>query len=87
LKLTFLGTRWEIKVRSRAYRRHSALPVRYSGTAIMIDCGADWLHRLSAVAPTRILITHAHQDHAWELAGAAFCPVYAANDAWAAISA
>jgi phosphoribosyl 1,2-cyclic phosphodiesterase len=53
----------------------------------MIDCGADWLHRLDAIAPTAILITHAHPDHAWGLAGGAPCPVYATKDTWAAISA
>ena len=31
----------------------------------MIDCGADWLKRLPCVAPTAIVITHAHPDHAF----------------------
>ena len=43
----------------------------------MIDCGADWLGRLSSVAPTAIVLTHAHPDHAWGLAEGAPCPVYA----------
>ena len=45
----------------------------------MIDCGADWLTRLSNVAPTAIVLTHAHPDHAWGLAKGAPCPVYAAK--------
>lgn len=43
----------------------------------MIDCGADWLGRIRAIAPTAIVLTHAHADHAAGLAGGAPCPVYA----------
>jgi phosphoribosyl 1,2-cyclic phosphodiesterase len=43
----------------------------------MIDCGTDWLGRLRAIAPTAILLTHAHPDHASGLAEGAPCPVYA----------
>jgi glyoxylase-like metal-dependent hydrolase (beta-lactamase superfamily II) len=43
----------------------------------MIDCGADWLNRLGAIAPTAIVLTHAHPDHARGLAKGAPCPVYA----------
>ena len=45
----------------------------------MIDCGADWLHRLRAVAPSAIVLTHAHPDHAWGLRKGASCPVYATS--------
>ena len=48
----------------------------------MIDCGADWLDRLKAVAPTAIVITHAHPDHAFGLASGAPCPVYATEESW-----
>jgi ribonuclease BN (tRNA processing enzyme) len=64
IELTFLGTRGEIGVRSRQHQRHSALLIEYEGKRIMIDCGADWLDRLGAVAPTAIVLTHAHSDHA-----------------------
>jgi phosphoribosyl 1,2-cyclic phosphodiesterase len=77
MKLTFLGTRGEIEVRSRRHRRHSALLVCQDDARIMIDCGADWLNRLGAIAPTAIVLTHAHPDHAWGLAKGAPCPVYA----------
>jgi phosphoribosyl 1,2-cyclic phosphodiesterase len=48
----------------------------------MIDCGADWLHRLRIVAPTAIVLTHAHDDHAAGLAEGAPCPVYATKVTW-----
>lgn len=80
IELTFLGTRGEIDVRSRRHRRHSSLLVRQRDARIMIDCGADWLDRLTAIAPTAIVLTHAHPDHAWGLAKGAPCPVYATRD-------
>jgi phosphoribosyl 1,2-cyclic phosphodiesterase len=46
----------------------------------MIDCGADWLGRLHSVAPTAIVLTHAHPDHAAGLAEGAPCPVYATKE-------
>jgi phosphoribosyl 1,2-cyclic phosphodiesterase len=80
IELTFLGTRGEIKIRSRRHRRHSSLLVQYGDARIMIDCGADWSGRLRAIAPTAIVLTHAHGDHASGLAEGAPCPVYATNE-------
>lgn len=80
VKLTFLGTRGEIKLRSHRHRRHSALLVEHEDARIMIDCGADWLGRLDAIAPTAIVLTHAHPDHADGLARGASCPVYATRE-------
>ena len=77
--LTFLGTRGELAIRSRRHRRHSSLLIQHNDARIMIDCGADWLGRLSSVAPTAIILTHAHPDHAWGLANGAPCPVYASK--------
>lgn len=48
----------------------------------MIDCGADWLKALKRVAPTAIVLTHGHGDHAFGLAAGAPCPVYATQDTW-----
>ena len=50
---------------------------RAAGTRIMIDCGADWLGKLRGIAPSAILLTHAHPDHAAGLAKGAHCCVYA----------
>jgi phosphoribosyl 1,2-cyclic phosphodiesterase len=80
LELTFLGTRGEIKIRSRPHQRHSSLLVEHDGARIMIDCGTDWLGRLTAVAPTAIVLTHAHPDHAGGLAQGAPCPLYATRE-------
>jgi phosphoribosyl 1,2-cyclic phosphodiesterase len=82
LKLTFLGTRGEIEARSRRHRRHSSLLVQRDEVRIMIDCGTDWLGRLHRVAPTAIVLTHAHPDHAAGLAEGAPCPVYATKVTW-----
>lgn len=79
-RLTFLGTRGEIEIRSRRHRRHSSLLVRYDDARVMIDCGADWLGGLRAIAPTAIVVTHAHPDHAAGLAAGAPCPVYASEE-------
>ncbi len=80
MKVTFLGTRGGIKLRSRRHWRHSALLVEEDGTRIMIDCGADWLGKLRGIAPAAILLTHAHPDHAAGLAKGAPCSVYAAPE-------
>ena len=80
MELMFLGTRGEIEIRSRRHRRHSAVLVRHKDARVMIDCGADWLGRLGALAPTAIVLTHAHPDHAAGLAEGASCPVYATRE-------
>ena len=86
MELTFLGTRGGIDIRSRRHRRHSALLVEKGDIRIMIDCGADWLHRLDAVAPSAIVLTYAHADHAAGLVKGALCPVYAPAVTWRLLS-
>lgn len=73
LHLTFLGTRGGIRIRSRRHRRHSALLIQHRGVRVVIDCGEDWRERIDMLAPTALLVTHAHPDHA----GGAPCPVHA----------
>jgi phosphoribosyl 1,2-cyclic phosphodiesterase len=80
--VTFLGTRGGIAISSRRHRRHSSLLLQHGKSRVMVDCGTDWLHRLSSVAPTAIVLTHAHPDHAGGLAGGAHCPVYATSTTW-----
>jgi ribonuclease BN (tRNA processing enzyme) len=82
MKLTFLGTRGNIKARSTRHRRHTALLVSYRGRDVMIDCGEDWRGQLEAIAPRAVVVTHAHPDHALGLRDGARCPVYASAEAW-----
>jgi phosphoribosyl 1,2-cyclic phosphodiesterase len=77
MKITFLGTRANIDVRSRAHWRHSSLLVETTRGRVMIDCGADWIRRVDDIAPDAILLTHAHPDHASGLSAGAPCPVHA----------
>ncbi len=87
MKLTFLGTRGEIDVRTRRHRMHSSLAVSYHGCEIMIDCGLDWLRRIHRMRPQAIVLTHAHPDHAWGLKNGSPCRVYATKQTWDCIRA
>jgi phosphoribosyl 1,2-cyclic phosphodiesterase len=77
MKITFLGTRGNLKVRAPAHYMHSSLLVSYYRTRLKIDCGADWLGRCEEGQPTAIFITHPHPDHIGGLKEGAACPVYA----------
>src|SRR5262245_18619414 len=77
LRLTFLGTRGGIRIRSAVHRRHTALLIERARSRVNVDCGTDWLGELAALEPDAILVTHAHPDHAGGLAAGAPCPVYA----------
>jgi phosphoribosyl 1,2-cyclic phosphodiesterase len=85
VRLTFLGTRGGIAISSRRHRRHSSLLLQHRKSRVMIDCGTDWLDRLSSVAPTAIVLTHAHPDHAGGLARGAHCRVYATSTTWSLV--
>jgi phosphoribosyl 1,2-cyclic phosphodiesterase len=51
----------------------------------MIDCGADWLRNVDAIAPDAIVLTHAHPDHVDGLRNGSPCPVYVPPAVWRAI--
>ena len=83
MKITFLGTRGNIEVRSRKHYRHTVTIISYKGTTVAIDCGLDWRTLFyKHVKPRAILLTHAHPDHADGLKDGAVCPVYATKESW-----
>jgi len=82
VNLTFLGTRGEIKARTRQHRMYTSLLVLHRGARVMIDCGLDWLGKFERLHPSAIVLTHAHPDHAWGLKHGAPFPVYAPQKTW-----
>jgi len=85
VNVTFLGTRGNIDVQSRRHRRHTATLISFRGRDVMIDCGKDWLGIVDRIAPSTIVLTHAHPDHVGGLRRGAPCPVYAPPAVWNAI--
>jgi glyoxylase-like metal-dependent hydrolase (beta-lactamase superfamily II) len=85
LKLTFLGTRGNIQIRSARHRRHTSLLVSYRGEDVLVDCGQDWLDEIDALNPSANVLTHAHPDHVGGLARGSPSAVYATADVWRAI--
>jgi phosphoribosyl 1,2-cyclic phosphodiesterase len=82
MKLKFLGTRGNIKVRTKIHKMHSSLLVSYYGKKILIDWGEDWLDEKMYFKPNAIIVTHDHPDHSWGLKNGVPCPVYATKKAW-----
>lgn len=99
MRVTFMGTRGNLRIRTRRHRRHTVTRVVGGGGSLMIDCGTDWrpiVRKWMASRalgpgipprPTAILLTHAHPDHAGGLVGGAPCPVYATAGVWASLRA
>lgn len=77
MRLTFLGTRGNIRIASSVHRFHASLLVETDDVRLLVDAGDDWRGRLDELAPDAILLTHAHPDHAGALREGAPCPVYA----------
>ena len=82
MKITFLGTRGYIDIRTKRHYRHTSTLISYKGKRVMIDCGLDWLGKIDQIKPHAIILTHAHPDHAWGLKEGAPCPVYATKASW-----
>jgi phosphoribosyl 1,2-cyclic phosphodiesterase len=80
--LTFLGTRANIALRSRAHQRHSSLLVSSVSGTVVLDRGIDWLAHPYDPTPAGIFVTHAHPDHVGGLRQGAPCPVYATAETW-----
>jgi len=85
MHLTFLGTRANLETSTPRHRRHSALLVEQATERLLIDCGSDWRGELPRIAPTRILLTHAHDDHAGGLQRPLSVPVWATEATWQAL--
>ena len=86
MKVSFLGTRGNIDVRSSRHRRHTATLVSYGNARVMIDCGADWLRAVDRIKPSAIVVTHAHPDHVGGLKDGVACAVHAPAAVWPAIA-
>jgi phosphoribosyl 1,2-cyclic phosphodiesterase len=82
VKLTFLGTRGYIRPVNPRHRMHTSTMVAYRNARVMIDCGESWLGKVEDLKPDAVVITHAHEDHAFGLENGSPCPVYATREAW-----
>lgn len=85
MKLTFLGTKGNIKAKTRRHNKHSVLFVEQKNTKIIIDWGLDWLKKTNLLKKLKIsgiFLTHAHPDHAEGLKYGAPYPVYATKETW-----
>jgi ribonuclease BN (tRNA processing enzyme) len=82
IDIRFLGTRGHIDMKSRLHRWHASALFSCGQGRLMIDCGEDWLGRVSGISPDAILVTHGHPDHAFGLKRGAPCPVYATKETW-----
>ena len=51
MKITFLGTRGYIDIKSRRHKRHTSTLIEYKGKRVMIDCGLDWHDKVWGLHP------------------------------------
>ena len=69
MKLTFLGTKGDINESSSDHKEHSSLFIEQGETKLLIDYGESFKDSglLQKLKPTYVLLTHAHEDHAFGL--------------------
>ena len=82
MQITFLGTRGEIKPKSKLHAMHTATLFTHEGKRVMVDCGTTWLGKIKRVKPDHIILTHAHPDHAFGLKEGSPCTVWATKKTW-----
>src|SRR5438477_7047179 len=82
MKITFLGTRGNIKVKTKRHERHTVTIIEYKSTRVAIDCGLDWRDYIDEINADAFIITHAHNDHIGGLQKGSPVPVYAAQAIW-----
>lgn len=82
MRITFLGTRGYIDVRTKKHYRHTSMLITYRNKKIMIECGLDWIKKVWHIKPDAIVLTHAHPDHAYGLKNGSPCPVYSTETTW-----
>ncbi len=85
MKITFLGTRGEIKPKTKYHRMHTSTLFQVDKERVMVDCGTSWLGNINKARPDHIVLTHAHPDHAEGLKRGAPCPVWATKKTWSLI--
>jgi phosphoribosyl 1,2-cyclic phosphodiesterase len=86
MKITFLGTRGNIKLHSIEHKKHTTTLISHRGTRVLIDWGEDWLSEPFPSDLAGIFISHAHADHVAGLRRGAPCPVFATRATWRVIS-
>ncbi len=87
MKITFLGTRGEIKPKSKLHAMHTSTLFASKGKRVLVDCGTTWLGKIDRIKPDQIVLTHAHPDHAFGLKEGSPCPVWATKKTWKLIDA
>lgn len=82
MRITFLGTRGNIAIRSREHYNHTVTEFAFGSNKVLIDCGLDWLGKAHTLKADALFVSHAHPDHAGGLKDGAQCPVYATQESW-----